>query len=100
MIWWLRFREFISWLERRSHRVLVRTMLGTFLLVCAIWIDRDDVRKVFLGTGTTLLAYSWGKHQQDQGKRRVDPTTGKQLRQPTLRLSAEEAERIQKLLRK
>ena len=91
---WLKFREFVSWCERRSHRVFIRSVLGALFLVWGFWSEDDFARRTLLSLGAGLITISWGKHQQDQGQRRKDPSTGKELRNPTLRISREEVERI------
>ena len=83
---------------RVCQRVTVQVGFGVCLMLVSLFLPPERGSRVHQ-TGTVLCTLSLGWWAKHQGKRRTDEQ-GKPMRNPTLRMTPEEAQRIQRLLRK
>lgn len=77
------------------------TLVGLGVLMVALSpLSGNEERERFLRTsGTALAAWSWVRwHAKQTGQRLTNPKTGKQLRQPTVRMSPEKVDEIRRYL--
>ena len=96
----LLIRYISRWLITRGQRITVLVGFGCLLIVGShFWSDEGE-REWLRDAGGAVIGISVARRWSAQGKRRVHPETGRQVRHPTLRMTPEEAARIQKLLRK
>ena len=87
------------WLITRGQRITVLVGFGCLLIVGShFWTDEGE-REWMRDAGGAVIGISVARRWSAQGRRRVDPGTGRQVRNPTLRMTPEEAARIQRFLR-
>ncbi len=96
----LLLRYIPRWLITRGQRITVQVFLGCVLIVGSHWWADEGEREWLRDSGGAVIGLSVVRWWSVQGKRRVHPETGRQVRQPTLRMTPEEAVRLDKILRK
>lgn len=84
----------------RLQRMTVQVAVGLALVVLSHFVSRDPEERAWCrDTGTAIAGFGFARWLSEQGKRRI-AADGSPLRHPTLRIDAEDTERIRKALRR
>lgn len=98
MVLWLRYQ--IAKTGKRLQRVTWQVSIGVLLILGSHWLPDEAEREWMRDAGAAIVAVSFTRWRAQQGHRRKDPQTGADRRQPTLRMTPEEAEQMRRLFRK
>jgi hypothetical protein len=94
----LRVRYWVAKRLKEAQRMPALVFFGLALVAASPFADEVWSERLWK-VGGSVTAWAWLRWTaQQQGQRRRDPKTGKELRRPTLRMSPEEAERMQRYL--
>lgn len=91
-----------QWLSQkilhRAQRLTVQVGIGFGLVLSSHFISPDPLERAWCrDTGTAIAGFGFARWLSEQGKRRMMPD-GRPLRHPTIKIDAEDAERIRKAL--
>jgi hypothetical protein len=88
----LRYRlaKFVKW----TQRLMFGAIVGFFLIISSHWATDPGEREWLRDAGGTIVGFYVIRWWSQQGKRRIHPETGREIRTPTLRLSKEEVDKV------
>ncbi len=81
-----RLAKLLKW----AQRVVVQVSLGAVLVVCSHWVPDPGEREWLRDAGGVIMGVAFARWMNHQGVRKINPTTGRPTRTPTLRIRAEE----------
>lgn len=81
-----------------TQRLMFGAIVGFSLLLSSHWVKDPGERGWLRDAGGTVVSFYVIHWWSQQGKRRINPTTGRQIRTPTLRVSKEEVDKLRSTL--